>query len=165
MIAGTGASKPSSPRRSSTSPAPLFVADDISVDLENTVHALDSSAIDLCLSVFPWALFRSIKSVVKLHTLLDLQGSIPALVHVSNARGHDVNMLDTLTSEPGAFFVIRAKSNTQFRRRSTRPTSPRVYWGNTVVGEMIRFSLHSVGGAEKEGRSHEHNKKDLKKSA
>ena len=121
----------------------LYAGEDLGVELDNTVYALDSSTIDLCLSVFPWALFRSTKSGVKLHTLLDLRGSIPAFIHVSEARRHDVNVLDLLVPEPGAFyvmdrayidfgrlfhlhslgafFVVRAKSNTRFRRRYSRP--------------------------------------------
>ena len=104
--------------------------------LDNTVYALDSSTIDLCLSVFPWALFRSTKSAIKLHILLDLRGSIPAFIHISAGKLHDVNALDPLIPEAGsfyvmdrgyldfgrlfklnnsgAFFVTRAKSNTQF---------------------------------------------------
>ena len=121
----------------------LYAGEDLGLELDNTVYALDSSTIDLCLSVFPWALFRSTKSGVKLHTLLDLRGSIPAFIHVSEARRHDVNVLDLLVPEPGAFyvmdrayidfgrlfhlhslgafFVVRAKSNTKFRRRYSRP--------------------------------------------
>ena len=121
---------------------PLYAEDDLGLELDNTVYALDASTIDLCLSVFPWALFRSTKSGVKLHTLLDLRGNIPAFVHVSDAKLHDVNVLDRLIPEPGAFyvmdrayidfgrlyvihslgafFVVRAKSNTQYRRRYSR---------------------------------------------
>ena len=108
------------------------------LDIDNTVYALDSSTIDLCLSVFPWAQFRKTKSAVKLHTLLDLQGNIPAFLHISDGKLHDVNVLDMLLPEAGAFyimdrayldfsrlfdlhkafafFVLRAKSNTRFRR-------------------------------------------------
>ncbi|MXY64108.1 MAG: IS4 family transposase [Gammaproteobacteria bacterium] len=122
---------------------PLYAGDSIGVDLDNTVYALDASTIDLCLSVFPWALFRSTKSAVKLHTLLDLRGNIPAFIHVSHAKMGDVNALDLLVPEPGAFyimdrayldferlnvihsmgafFIIRAKSNTQYRRRYSHP--------------------------------------------
>ena len=71
-----------------------------------TVYAFDSSTVDLCLSVFPWALFRSTKSGVKLHTLLDLRGNIPAFIHVSEAKLHDVNVLDLLVPEPGAFYIM-----------------------------------------------------------
>ena len=121
---------------------PLYAEDELGLELDNAVYALDASTIDLCLSVFPWALFRSTKSGVKLHTLLDLRGNIPAFVHVSEAKLHDVNVLDRLIPEPGAFyvmdrayidfgrlyvmhslgafFVVRAKSNTQYRRRYSR---------------------------------------------
>ena len=122
---------------------PLYADEDLGLDLDNTVYALDASTIDLCLSVFPWASFRSTKSGVKLHTLLDLRGNIPTFLHISNARLHDVNALDLLAPEPGAFyvmdrgyvdfrrlfaleveksfFVIRAKSNARFQRRYSRP--------------------------------------------
>ncbi len=122
---------------------PLYTGDSIGLELDNTVYALDASTIDLCMSVFPWALFRSTKSAVKLHTLLDLHGNIPAFIHISHAKVGDVNALDLLIPEPGAFyimdrayldferlnvihsmgafFVIRAKSNTRYRRRYSRP--------------------------------------------
>jgi len=122
---------------------PLYAEEDLGLDLDNTIYALDSSTIDLCLSVFPWALFRSTKSAIKLHTLLDLRGNIPTFIHISDGKLHDVNVLDILLPEPGAFyimdrgyvdferlfalniagafFVIRSKSNTQYRRRYSRP--------------------------------------------
>jgi len=118
---------------------PLYAEEDLGLDLDNTVYALDASTIDLCLSVFPWALFRSTKSAVKLHTLVDLRGNIPTFIHISDGKLHDVNVLDILIPEPGAFyimdrgyvdfkrlfalnqagafFVIRAKSNTQYKRQ------------------------------------------------
>jgi len=121
---------------------PLYAEDDLGLDLDHTVYALDSSTIDLCLTVFPWAHFRQTKAAIKLHTLLDLQGSIPTFIHVSNGKLHDVNALDLLSPEPGAFyimdrayldferlhgltlasafFVIRAKSNLKFARRYSR---------------------------------------------
>jgi len=119
-------------------------AGDTLPDLEglDTVYALDSSTIDLCLSVFPWAPFRSTKAAIKLHTLLDLRGSIPSFIYISDGKMHDVKVLDLLQPEPGAFyvmdrgyldferlarldnagsfFVTRAKSNTQVRRRYSR---------------------------------------------
>ena len=123
-----------------------YAKEDLGLVLDNTVYALDSSTIDLCLSVFPWALFRSTKSAIKLHTLLDLRGSIPAFIHISAGKLHDVNALDLLIPEAGsfyvmdrgyldfgrlfklnnsgAFFVTRAKSNTQFRRYSRRVDKP-----------------------------------------
>jgi len=107
-------------------------------ELEETIYALDSTTIDLCLSVFPWASFRKTKSAIKLHTLLDLRGNIPTFIHISDGKLHDVNVLDILPLEAGAyyimdrgyldfkrlfsfnqtttFFVTRAKSNTKFRR-------------------------------------------------
>ena len=118
---------------------PLYADEELGLELDNTVYALDASTIDLCLSMFPWALFRSTKSAVKLHTLLDLRGNIPTFLHLSDGKLHDVNILDILRPEPGAFyimdrgyvdferlftlsqagafFVIRAKSNTQYRRQ------------------------------------------------
>ena len=121
----------------------LYADEDFGVDLDQTVYALDSTTIDLCLSVFPWATFRHTKSAIKLHTLLDLRGSIPSFIHISDGKLHDVNVLDLLLPEPGAFYimdrgyldferlstlsqcaafyVIRAKSNMQFRRLYSHP--------------------------------------------
>jgi hypothetical protein len=121
----------------------LYINDSFGIDLNNTVYALDSTTIDLCLSVFPWAHFRRTKAAVKLHTLLDLRGNIPTFIHVSTGKLHDVNLLDTLLPETGAFyimdrayldferlhlftlasafFVIRAKSNLKFRRLYSQP--------------------------------------------
>jgi len=116
----------------------LYAEDDLGLDLKNTVYALDSTTIDLCLSVFPWAHFRTAKAAVKMHTLLDLRGNIPSFIHISDGKLHDVNVLDLLLAEPGAiyvmdrgyvdfsrlfalhqagaFFVTRAKSNMDARR-------------------------------------------------
>lgn len=121
----------------------LYVDDDFCVDLNNTVYALDSTTIDLCLSIFPWARFRKRKGAIKLHTLLDLRGSIPSFIWISDGKIHDVNILDILIAEPGcfyimdrayldferlyflnqekAFFIIRSKKNTKFRRLYSRP--------------------------------------------
>jgi hypothetical protein len=121
----------------------LYANEDFGVDLEATVYALDSSTIDLCLSLFPWARFRRTKAAIKLHTLLNVRGNIPEFIHISDGKLHDVNVLDLLLPEPGAFyvmdrgyldyerlhqlehakafFVIRAKSNLQFRRVCSRP--------------------------------------------
>ena len=121
----------------------LYRGDEIGVELEQTVYALDSSTIDLCLSLFPWATFRKRKGAVKLHTLLDLRGNIPSLVIITNGKVHDVNILDELILEAGAiyivdrgyvdferlyaihqagaFFVTRAKDNCDWRRVYSRP--------------------------------------------
>jgi len=117
----------------------LYADEPFSMELSDTVYALDSSTIDLCLSVFPWAPYRTTDAGIKLHTLLDLRGSIPAFMRISEAKMHDVRILDELILEPGAiyimdrgyldaarlfrfqeagsFFVIRARKNTQFQRR------------------------------------------------
>lgn len=116
----------------------LYAGDSFGIELENTAYALDSTTIDLCLSLFPWALFRTTKSAVKMHTLLDLRGNIPSFIHISDGKLGDVNVLDVLSVEVGAiyvmdrgyldfarlflmhraqaFFVTRAKSNTRLRR-------------------------------------------------
>jgi len=121
----------------------LYANDSFGVALAETVYALDATTIDLCLSVFPWAHFRSTKAAVKLHTLLDLRGAIPSFIHISDGKLHDVNVLDLLLPEPGAFyvmdrgyldferlhrlhvaqsfFVTRAKSNLRAERRYSRP--------------------------------------------
>jgi Domain of unknown function (DUF4372)/Transposase DDE domain len=84
----------------------LYVTESFGVDLTNTVYALDSTTIDLCLSVFPWAHFRQTKAAVKLHTLLDLRGNIPTFIHISDGKLGDVNVLDILTPEAGSFYVM-----------------------------------------------------------
>jgi Domain of unknown function (DUF4372)/Transposase DDE domain len=120
----------------------LYAGETLSVELEQTVYALDSTTIDLCLSLFPWAPFRRRKGAVKLHTLIDLRGSIPCFVHISHGKTHDVTALDHLPLEPGsfyvmdrgyvdfrrlqrfvlakAFFVTRSKNNLDFRCRLSR---------------------------------------------
>lgn len=134
----------------------LYAGDDFGLQLNETVYALDSSTIDLCRSVFPWARFRTTKSGVKLHTLLDLRGSIPSFVSITDAKVHDVNILDHLIPEPGAiyvmdrayldfarlnelnreasFFILRAKSNTQLKRLYSAPVdkSTGVFCDQTV---------------------------------
>jgi hypothetical protein len=84
----------------------LYANEPLSVELERTVYALDSTTIDLCLSLFPWAPFRRRKGAIKLHTLLDLRGNIPCFIHISHGKTHDVTALDYLTIEPGAFYVM-----------------------------------------------------------
>jgi hypothetical protein len=84
----------------------LYCNDSFGVDLTNTVYALDATTIDLCLSLFPWAPFRTSKAAVRLHTLLDLRGNIPAFIHITDGKTHEVNVLDTLPFEAGAFYVM-----------------------------------------------------------
>ena len=84
----------------------LYASASLDIDLEATVYALDSTTIDLCLSLFDWAPFRSTKAAVKMHTLLDLRGAIPAFIHVSDGKMHDVGVLDFLPVEAGAFYVM-----------------------------------------------------------
>ena len=120
----------------------LYAGDAFAVDLENTVYALDTTTIDLSLKVFPWAHFRTTKAAVKMHTQIDLRGNIPSFIHVSDGKMHEVNVLDLIMPEPGsftimdrgfldfarlyrltqagAFFVIRPKSNTLFKRVYSR---------------------------------------------
>ena len=85
---------------------PMYASDPLGIDLDATVYALDSTTIDLCLSVFPWAHFRQHKAAVKMHTLLDLRGSIPSFIEVSDGKRHDVHLLDEIVPEPGAFYVM-----------------------------------------------------------
>jgi len=140
----------------------LYRDESFGVELCESVYAFDSTTIDLCLSLFPWGQFRRRKSAVKLHTLLDLQGSIPTSVYVTGGQVHDVNLLDELLLEPGAFylldrgyvdfarlyaftqscafFVTRAKKNMQFYRRCSRPVerSTGVRCDQTIVLTGVR---------------------------
>ena len=122
---------------------PMYAADPIGVDLDQSLYALDSTTIDLCLSLFPWARFRKHKAAVKMHTLLDLHGNIPTFISVTNGKVHDVNILDEILPEAGAFyvmdrgyvdferlyiftlsaafFVVRTKSNVLLQRRYSHP--------------------------------------------
>jgi len=84
----------------------LYVNDDFGVELQETVYALDSTTIDLCLSLFPWALFRTTKGAIKLHTLLDLRGPIPSFVEITDGKVHDVNILDEIIPEPAAYYIL-----------------------------------------------------------
>ena len=121
----------------------LYAGDDFGVDLAHTAYVFDATTIDLCLTLFPWARFRQRKAAVKLHTLLDLRGSIPSFIHITEGKTHDVTALDELLVEPGAFyvmdrgyidfgrlyaiaqsgafFVVRAKRNLAYARRGSRP--------------------------------------------
>jgi hypothetical protein len=85
---------------------PLYAAEPIGVELDRSLYALDSTTIDLCLSLFPWARFRRSKAAVKMHTLLDLRGNIPTFIHITNGKVHDVNVLDLIMPEAGAFYVM-----------------------------------------------------------
>ena len=144
---------------------PLYVGEHLDVDLESTAYALDSTTIDLCLSLFPWARFRQAKGAIKLHTLLDLRGSIPTFIHVSDGKFHDVNVLDILAVEPGAFyimdkayidfsrlfgihqasafFVIRGKRNFQYRRRSSSSvdSSNGLRCDQTVIATGVKSAI------------------------
>ena len=84
----------------------LYADDQLGVDLESTVYALDATTIDLCMNLFPWARFRKTKSAIKLHALLNLRGSIPEFIHISEGKLHDVNILDLLIPTPGAFYIM-----------------------------------------------------------
>lgn len=121
----------------------LYADEDFGVELDQTVYALDSTTIDLCLSLFPWARFRKQKGAVKIHTLLDLRGNIPVFIQITDGKVHDVNILDNIIPEPGsfyvmdkayvdfarlfiisqylAFFVVRAKTNFKYRRLYSHP--------------------------------------------
>lgn len=138
----------------------LYINDPFGVELNETVYALDSTTIDLCLSLFPWAHFRKRKGAVKLHTLLDLRGPIPIFVKVTNGLTHDVNILDDLISEPGSFyimdrgyldfkrlftlkeqlsyFIIRAKKNLQFQRIYSYPV-------DKTTGLICDQTIHLTG--------------------
>jgi hypothetical protein len=140
----------------------LYANEDFGVDLDETLYALDSTTIDLCLSLFPWARFRKSKGAVKMHTLLDVRGSIPTLVNITHGKVHDVNILDALPLEAGsiyvmdrgyldfarlhmihlagAFFVTRTKHNTQLRRLYSHPVkkSTGVQCDQTVTPKGFR---------------------------
>ena len=122
---------------------PLYAHDPMGVDLEHSLYALDSTTIDLCLSLFPWARFRQHKAAVKMHTLLDLHGNIPTFIRITDGKVHDVNILDEIVPEAGAFyvmdrgyidfdrlyfftlcsafFVLRTKENVLLQRRYSHP--------------------------------------------
>jgi hypothetical protein len=136
---------------------PLYAKEELSAELDQTVYALDSTTIDLCLSLFPWARFRQHKAAVKMHTLLDLRGSIPTFIRISDGLLHDVNVLDEIVPEAGsfyimdrgyldfarlyrlhqcmAFFVTRSKDNFRFRRLYSHPVdkSSGILCDQTVV--------------------------------
>ena len=140
----------------------LYADEMLATRLNETAYALDSTTVDLCLSIFPWAAFRATKAAVKMHTLLDLRGSIPSFIHISDGRLHDVNVLDLLVPEAGAtyvmdrayidfqrlyeldqagaFFVTRAKKNIRYRRLYSTPT-------DRTLG-VISDQIIALGGAQ-----------------
>lgn len=144
----------------------LYADEQLAAELNETAYALDSTTIDLCLSMFPWASFRTTKAAVKMHTLLDLRGSIPSFIHISDGKLHDVNVLDLLLPEPGAtyvmdrayvdfqrlhalhqagaFFLTRAKKNFRARRLYSAPTDRTlgVIADQTVALDGVRTKLY-----------------------
>ena len=136
----------------------LYANEDLGLELKNAVYALDSTTIDLSLTLFPWANFRRTKAGIKLHTQIDLRGSIPTCIHISEARQHDVLWLDQLTFEPGAFyvmdrgyldfrrlyqiacagafFVTRAKDNLRFSRQQSLPVDPVTGLRSDQIGKL-----------------------------
>jgi hypothetical protein len=144
---------------------PLYAGDPIGVDLAHSLYALDSTTIDLCLALFPWAKFRKHKGAVKMHTLLDLHGNIPTFISITDGKVHDVNVLDEIWPEAGAFyvmdrgyvdferlyrftlssafFVVRTKSNVLLQRRYSHPvdktTGVRSDW--IVVSRILRRAV------------------------
>lgn len=144
---------------------PLYARDPIGVELDQSLYALDSTTIDLCLSLFPWAKFRQHKAAVKMHTLLDLHGNIPTFISITDGKVHDVNILDEIPPEPGAFyvmdrgyvdfkrlyvftlsaafFVVRAKSNVLLQRRYSHPVDK-----STGVRSDHTVILTAVGSAK-----------------
>ncbi|OGC22979.1 hypothetical protein A2291_00815 [candidate division WOR-1 bacterium RIFOXYB2_FULL_42_35] len=139
----------------------LYAGEDFGLELDNTVYALDSTVIDLCLALFPWAKFRKTKAAVKLHTLLDLRGNIPTTVIITPGSVHDVKILDELTLESSAiyimdrgyldfgrlyaihktpaFFVTRAKKNTKFRKIFPRPTKKSTGVKSDQIGVLTAY--------------------------
>src|ERR1035437_4175392 len=143
---------------------PLYAADPIGLELDQSLYALDSTTIDLCLALFPWARFRKCKAAVKMHTLLDLHGNIPTFIRISDGKMHDVNILDELSIEAGAFyvmdrgyidfarlhaftislafFVVRTKANILLRRRYSHPVDK-----STGVRSDQTVVLATIGSA------------------
>jgi uncharacterized protein DUF4372 len=119
----------------------LYAEEPLGIELNDTVYALDSTTIDLCLSVFSWAPFRSTKAAVKLHTLLDLRGSIPSFIFSSDGKFHDVNVLDHLVPEPGAFYVMdRAYIDWGLPLlRLSRPTTLRAIGPTQRGWQLLRY--------------------------
>jgi hypothetical protein len=144
----------------------LYAGDDFGLQLDETVYALDASTIDLCRSLFPWARFRRTKSGIKLHTLLDLRGNIPSFMTITEAKTHDVNILDQMVPEPGsiyvmdrayldferlhrmhgnmAHFILRAKSNTRLRRLYSRPVDRTT---GVICDQIVRPAIEKSANA------------------
>ena len=144
----------------------MYANEVLAAELNETAYTLDSTTIDLCLSIFPWASFRTTKAAVKMHTLLDLRGSIPSFVHISDGKLHDVNVLDVLVPEAGAtyvmdrayvdferlyalhqvgaFFVTRAKKNIRCHRLYSAPTDRTlgVIADQTIALDGVRTKQH-----------------------
>ena len=114
---------------------PLYARDPIGVDLDQSLYALDSTTIDLCLSLFPWARFRKHKAAVKMHTLLDLHGNIPTFIRVTDGKVHDVNILDEFLPEAGAFYVMD-RGYVDFERRYSHPV-------DKMTRRSLRLHRHS----------------------
>lgn len=145
---------------------PLHAGDPLGVEFDHALYALDATTIDLCLSLFPWARFRQNKAAVKIHTLLDLRGNIPTFLLISDGKRHEVNVLDEITPEAGAFyvmdrayldfdrlyrftvesafFVVRAKRHVQLRRRYSRPVdrTTGIVCDQTVVLSTLHSAQH-----------------------
>ena len=163
----------------------LYINEELGIELNHTVYALDSTTIDLCLSLFPWAKFRKHKGAIKLHTLIDLRSSIPSFIKITHGRVHDVNILDDLIPEPGSFyvmdrgyldfsrlyiltqclayFVIRSKSNLKFRRVYSRPVdkSTGLRCDQTIVLTGINSSKYYPDKLRRIRYYDEENNKDL----
>jgi len=116
---------------------PMYVSQSLGFDLDNTVYALDSTTIDLCLSVFPWARFRASKAAIKMHTLLDLRGPIPTFIEVSEGKLHDVNILDAIVPEPGSFYVMD-RAYVDFERLHVFHSSGAFFVTRTKKGIQLR---------------------------
>ena len=145
---------------------PLYAHDPMGVDLEHSLYALDSTTIDLCLSLFPWAQFRQHKAAVKMHTLLDLHGNIPTFIRITDGKVHDVNILDEIIPEAGAFyvmdrgyidfdrlyfftlcsafFVLRTKENVLLQRRYSHPVDHSTGVYVQVLGSPRSLSKHLI---------------------
>ena len=118
----------------------MYVGDNFALELENTVFALDATTIDLCLSMFPWAKFRKNKGAVKLHTLLDLRGNIPTFIHISDGKLHDVNILDILPLEAGAFYVMDRGYLDFTRHTRSRKAAPFSLPVPSPISNIVEFT-------------------------